>query len=64
MGLRYQKRDRLTSFRGDKVSDVLLYSLGTTDINYEKYDEQIVADIINKNLDKQQEKIFKNWGEG
>lgn len=64
MGRRYEKRDRLTSFRSDKVSDVLLSSLGSIDINYEKYDEQQIADTINKQLDKADARIQKNWGEG
>lgn len=61
MGLRYQKRNRLESFKG--LPDTLLASLGTTDINYEKYDEQVIADVVNRNLDKQQEKLQKNLGE-
>lgn len=61
MGLRYQKRNRLESFEG--LSDALLYGLGTTDINYEKYDEQIIADIVNARLDEQEKKIQEGWGE-
>jgi hypothetical protein len=45
----------MESFRG--LPDNLLYSIGSDDINYEKYDEQIIADLINKKLDEQQERI-------
>lgn len=55
MGLRYKKRDRLE--RVGRVPDELLASIGQTNINYERFDEQIVYDKINAKLDKESAKI-------
>lgn len=57
MGLRYKKRNRMEEIR--QLPNPVLASLGATDINFEKFDEQLIYDIINKNLDKQQEKMNK-----
>ncbi len=56
MGVNYgRNRDRLTSFKNP--GDLVSYSLGQHSLNWEKFDEQIIADIINEGLDKQQAKI-------
>jgi len=55
MGLRYKKRDRLE--RVGRVPDEILASIGQTNINYERFDEQIVYDKINAKLDKESAKI-------
>jgi hypothetical protein len=55
MGIRYKKRNRMEEIR--QLPDAVLASLGTTDINFEKFDESLVWHDINRRLDKQQEKI-------
>ena len=55
MGLKRSKRERMSSL--SDIDDIALASLGATDIEFEKYDEQLIYDKVNKQLDKQQEKI-------
>lgn len=55
MGLRYKKRGRLE--RVGRVPDEILASIGQTNINYERFDEQLVYDKINAKLDKESAKI-------
>mgnify|MGYP000324280617 CR=1 FL=1 len=55
MGLRRGKRGRMESLR--KIPDEALASIGATNIEFEKYDEQLIWDNVNKRLDIQQEKI-------
>lgn len=50
MGYNYgQKRGRMESLKNPGSG--ALYALGTTDINYEKFDEQTLYDPINRKLD-------------
>lgn len=62
MGIRRQRRNRLESPKN--LNDVVLYSLGTDNINYEKYDEQVLYKKVNERLDVQQAKLNKKFGLG
>ncbi|MBI5697877.1 MAG: hypothetical protein HZC29_05205 [Thaumarchaeota archaeon] len=55
MGLRYGKRNRLE--RARNIPEATLVSLGATNIKFENFDEQLIADQINANLAKQQARI-------
>ena len=55
MGLTRDKRERMASL-GD-IDNITLASLGAHNINFEKFDEHLIYDKINKQLDKQQERI-------
>lgn len=55
MGFRYGKRNRLE--RASDIPEPVLVSLGTTNIKFESFDEQLTADQINANLAKQQARI-------
>ena len=55
MGRNFVKRNRLESL--PNIPDAALYSLGTTDINFEIFDEQVIFDLVNKNLDEAQARM-------
>jgi hypothetical protein len=55
MGVRYVKRNRMEGL--PSVPDPVLASIGMTNIKFEKFDEQLIFDIINKELDIQQKRI-------
>jgi hypothetical protein len=55
MGVRYVKRNRMEGL--PNIPDPVLSSIGMTNLKFEKFDEQLVYDIINAELDIQQEKI-------
>ena len=55
MGRNFVKRNRLESLPAIPLT--ALASLGTTDINFEIYDEQLIFDQINENLDKAQARL-------
>jgi len=60
MGVNYgQRRNRSEDLKA--LPDTVLATLGQTNINYEKYDFQQVADLINKNLDKAQKNYNKKF---
>lgn len=40
-----------------RVPDEILSSIGQNDIKYSRFDEQLILDKLNKNIDKQQKKF-------
>lgn len=60
MGVNYGKfRNRSEELPA--LPDVVLATIGQDNINYEKYDYQQVADLINKNLDIAQARYNKRF---
>lgn len=55
MGVKYVKRNRMEDL--PTIPDSVLASIGMTNINFEKFDEQLIYDQINKELDIQQKRI-------
>jgi hypothetical protein len=55
MGLKYVKRPRLQDLPA--IPDITLASIGANNLQYEKYDEQVIFDQINKQLDLVQKRI-------
>jgi len=60
MGINYgKKRNRSEDLPA--LRETVLASIGATDINYEKYDYQQVADEINENLDAAQDRYNEKF---
>lgn len=55
MGFNFIPRRRLESLPAIPLA--ALFGIGTTDLNYEKYDETIIFDLVNKNLDRAQRRL-------
>lgn len=55
MGVKYVKRGRMQSLPA--INAMILYSLGSKDINFEIYDEQELYYIINQQYNAAQVKI-------
>ena len=61
MGVRYgQKRHRLESLKNP--GDTIMFAIGVNDLNFEKFDEQIIFDLINKRLDEQETALKEKIG--
>lgn len=52
MGLRYVRRNRMESLPA--VNDAILASIGERDFKFDQYDEGLVFDMLNAQLDKAQ----------
>ncbi|MFV2014889.1 MAG: hypothetical protein ACC656_05655 [Candidatus Heimdallarchaeota archaeon] len=60
MGINYgKKRNRSEDLPA--LRETVLSSIGATNINYEKYDYQQVADQINENLDSAQDRYNEKY---
>lgn len=60
MGINYgEKRNRSEDLPA--LRETVLASIGATDINYEKYDYQQIADEINRNLDDAQDRYNEKF---
>lgn len=55
MGFNFVRRNRLESLPAIPLT--ALYGLGTSDLNFEKFDETIIYDLINDNLDAAQARL-------
>ena len=60
MGVNYSKK-RNRSEDLPALRETVLASIGATNINYEKYDYQQIADEINRNLDKAQARFNEKF---
>lgn len=57
MGLNYQRRPRLEDLRD--VPDEVLPTFGREDFNSAQFDDQLIYDKMNKQLDKAQERLSR-----
>lgn len=55
MGFNFVKRNRLESLPAIPLA--ALYGLGTSSLKFEKFDETIIFDLINDNLDAAQARM-------
>lgn len=42
--------------------DTIMFAIGVNDLNFEKFDEQIIFDLINKRLDEQETALKEKIG--